>query len=117
MTVLLWNIQGVGTNEFVPHLKTLLHIHNPDIVILLETKAGEDKARQDMKQLGFCGYKVAPLVGRKGGIWMIWKTNVQLINFMGPSNRYFHYLFKIYLNSPKIVITGVHAPTNRGEKK
>ena len=29
---------------------------------------------------------------------------------------YFHSLFKIFPNSPKVVIKGVHAPTKRGEK-
>ena len=35
---------------------------------------------------------------------------------MGPSESYFHSLFKICPNSPDVVITGVHAPTKRGEK-
>ena len=58
ITMLLWNIRGAGSNEFVPHLKSLLHMHNPGIVILLETKAGEDRANQVMKHMVFVGIKL-----------------------------------------------------------
>lgn len=68
ITVLLWNIKGAGSNDFVLHLKSLIHIHNPEIVILLETKGGEDRANQVMKQMGFTGYTIIPSpVGRKKG--------------------------------------------------
>lgn len=85
-------------------------------MILLETKAKEDRARQVMKQIGFWGYKVIPPVCRKEGIRLIRKNSVQLINFVGPSGRYFHSLFKIFPISPEVVITRVHSPAKSGEK-
>lgn len=68
---MIWNIRGVGSNDFVPHLISSHHMYKMDIIILLQTKAGEDRANQVTKHIGFHDYKVVPPMGRKGGILML----------------------------------------------
>lgn len=45
ITVLMWNIRDVGSNDFIPHHWSLVQIHNSGIVVLLETKVGEELRR------------------------------------------------------------------------
>lgn len=61
MITLIWNIRGARSNDFVPHLISLHQIYNPDIIIIIETKAVEDRVIQVTKHIGFHDCKVVPL--------------------------------------------------------
>lgn len=54
-------------------LKLLIRSHNPDIVILVETRNNIREACSIISSLNFPNCKVIPSEGFSGGIWLLWK--------------------------------------------
>lgn len=42
MKLVSWNIRGAGRKGFLAHLKHLLSFHDPDIVVLMESRVNSD---------------------------------------------------------------------------
>ena len=116
MKIITWNVRGASNNAFVPHAWDVVHIHKPSILIIFETKAEECRARQVTRLLGFDDFKAMPPHGLKGGIWLMWKRNVDLVSWSEVSPYYFHSLFKFSPNQPEVLITGIHAPSTAKER-
>ncbi|XP_057248280.1 uncharacterized protein LOC130590240 [Beta vulgaris subsp. vulgaris] len=116
MKIIAWNVRGASNNAFVPHAWDVVRFHNPSIFVIFETKAEECRARQVSKLLGFDDFKAMPPHGLKGGIWLMWKRNIDLVSWSEVSPYYFHSLFKFSPNQPEVLITGMHAPSTAKER-
>lgn len=90
--IILWNIRGGSSDTFIPHALTIIQAQNPSIFIILETKSDDSRARHVCRRLGFMDFKAIPASGLRGGIWLFWKNNVDLILYNERPN-YFHSLF------------------------
>lgn len=65
MKILMWNVRGANSNEFLSHACKVLHTHKPTIFILVETKNDEARANSVSHILGFYNYKVVSPIGEK----------------------------------------------------
>lgn len=66
MRILSRNISGVGRKGFKDQLRELIRNHNPDIIILMETKVTSEKAQTIIKNITFPNYTDVP----PEGIWL-----------------------------------------------
>lgn len=48
---------------------------------------------------------------------MLSKDKVTLIDFVSPSDRYFHSLFKFSPQTPEVLVTGIHAPYSTADER
>lgn len=117
MKIVLWNIRGASRNEFIPYAWDIIKQHHPLVFVLLETKCGEDRARQVQLQLGFIEFKVINPLGKRGGIWLFWKTGIDLVLFNAGNPNYFHALFHFASVDREFLVSGVHAPSTSRERK
>ncbi|CAL5416425.1 unnamed protein product [Camellia sinensis] len=78
MTLLIWNCRGAGNKKFKRNLRELVQIHKPDLLVLMETKVELAAMGMFFNQMGFTTSAHVDLVGRSGGIWMLW--NPSLVN-------------------------------------
>ncbi|XP_021754711.1 uncharacterized protein LOC110720019 [Chenopodium quinoa] len=67
--------------------------------------------------MGFSALQVSKLLGFDGlrfigGIWLMYNYGVELILYNSKTINYFHALFKFKPNNTKVLITGIHAPSN-----
>ena len=46
MNVIIWNCGGALKPTFQSHVRELVWIHNPIILVLMETKVGGERARE-----------------------------------------------------------------------
>lgn len=110
MKICLWNVRGASKDNFIPHAWIIVEAQRPEIFILLETKSEEYRAREVMYRLRFDEYRVIPPSEKRGGIWLFWKKEVDVINYTASINQ-FHVLFHFKNIGREALVTGMHAPS------
>ena len=70
--ILVWNVQGAGSHEFLHILKEHLLIHKPYILALVETRISGTRAQAICDRIGFNKSCRMEAQGFQGGIWVLW---------------------------------------------
>ncbi|KAK3218312.1 hypothetical protein Dsin_012282 [Dipteronia sinensis] len=78
MKVMVWNVRGLGSGLAFRTLLNLKQNHNPEVLILLETKVTHVVMESFRVNLGFSGKLVMNYVGHSGGICMLWMGNISV---------------------------------------
>jgi exonuclease III len=79
MKILGWNFQGLNSSRAVLALQDILRQHKPDVVFLSETHLSRAKADKLMRKMGFQFLLIDESDGRSGGLLMMWKKEVNII--------------------------------------
>ena len=73
--ILVWNCQGAASKKFCSVVNSLIEIHKPEMLMLLEPRISGIKAELLIHFLKFNhSYRVEAL-GYYGGIWILWNDN------------------------------------------
>lgn len=78
MKVITWNCQGAVSKNFLRAAKWLIKSHKLDILCLLETKTYGTNAYDICMKLGFDNWARVEVLGFRGGIWILWKEEVNM---------------------------------------
>lgn len=78
-----WNCQGLGNLQTVQTLAFIIKEKGADLVFLIETKLSGTKANRIASKLKYNCCIVVDVVGRIGGLILLWKQNVdfELFNY------------------------------------
>ena len=68
----------------------LVNNTKPDLLALLETKSPSVKARGIFSSLGFGNFVICEGRGLTGGIWVVWKGDVNSVSIIQKSFQYLH---------------------------
>lgn len=79
MSVLIWNIRGIGTESSVLYLKDIIRVHSPSVIGLLEPKHNSRGIGDFARKIGFEGYYHGEPINNH--IWIFWRNPVQLREF------------------------------------
>ncbi|XP_056692109.1 uncharacterized protein [Spinacia oleracea] len=66
MKICLWNVRGASKDKFIPHAWIIVEDHRPSILVMVETKCEEYRAREVMYRLRFDDCKVIPSTAKRG---------------------------------------------------
>ncbi|KAL7169442.1 hypothetical protein ACSBR2_034478 [Camellia fascicularis] len=88
LKILIWNCRGTGNNTFRRNMRELLQTHKPGIIVLLETKVMFSSMGNIFSNMGFSAATIVDLVGRSGGIWLIWDTDQANVCASAVTNQY-----------------------------
>ena len=84
MNILVWNSRGVLKPNFQEYVRELVRVHNPAILVIIETKLGGERAKGITDRLPFDGAIHTETIGYAGGLWLLWNSDlvevVQLAN-------------------------------------
>ncbi|KAI8031373.1 hypothetical protein LOK49_LG01G03784 [Camellia lanceoleosa] len=72
MNIMLWNYRGAGNKTFRRNFKEITRTHRPEVVVLFETKVLFNSMGLFFNNLGYTASTIVDLVGRVGGIWLLW---------------------------------------------
>lgn len=75
-SIMIWNCQGAGSKVFFNTLAELLRRYDPSILALVETKIHCTLADDVCRRLKFDGIYRMEAQGFRGGIWVLWKTDI-----------------------------------------
>ena len=78
MIVLSWNCRGLGNQRAVNVLSHLVKEQASKVLFLMETKQTVDEMRWIQNYLHYVSMLAGPCLGRRGGLAMLWKKDVDL---------------------------------------
>lgn len=107
MSLLFWNLCGIGNNETAGHLKYLIKQHKVNFLGVVEPKISGRKAEQTCKRLGFDGCHRIEASGMRGGIWLLWQKNSFTITVLQESSQFLHVCVS-NLNNERWVLTIIY---------
>ncbi|KAF7833415.1 reverse transcriptase [Senna tora] len=99
MNILAWNVRGAGGADFRRVFRETVAIHQPDAVILTETRVSGERANGIINSLGFEHTYKVDTMGFAGGIWVLWNDNNISIRIVGSSFQEVHCIFKETMHS------------------
>ena len=62
--------------NFQKHVRDLARIHNPAIMVIMETRLGGERAREIIDRLPFNGAIHIETIGFIGGLWLLWNSDM-----------------------------------------
>ena len=78
MSVLCWNVRGLGNPRAFNRLRKLIRKSSPDMVFLSETRLFGRRAANLKRRLGFDGMAYVDSEGRSGGLALLWRDVLQV---------------------------------------
>lgn len=101
MNLLIWNCRDSLSPTFCNNVKDLVRIHNPVILILMETKSSGDRASRIANRLPFNGVIFANTIGLSRGLWLLWDSSHVVITELASTEQEIHALvIPTYASSP-----------------
>lgn len=70
--ILLWNTRGNVRKGFRRHINQFIRDHNPDMIILIETRVNKDGVVKSIKGPPYDSFQEVDPVGFAGGILILW---------------------------------------------
>lgn len=83
MSLLIWNVRGLGNPRAFTRLRKLLRSSSPDLVLLLETKLAGRRAKFFYRRVGYDNGFHVDSKGKSGGLLVLWKSDwdLEILNF------------------------------------
>ena len=75
MNIVVWNCRGALKPNFQSHVRELVRCHNPDVLVVMETRIGGDRAKDISDRLPFDNAIHTETMGFAGGIWLMWNAD------------------------------------------
>lgn len=76
MIILSWNYRGLRNRRAVQVLANLVRQKGPTILFLKDTKLSLQEMQTICTELNFHGMEVVPIMGRSGGLALLWMNDV-----------------------------------------
>ncbi|XP_030508975.2 uncharacterized protein LOC115723630 [Cannabis sativa] len=116
MKILAWNCRGLGNSATVRQLAHLVRLHNPDVMVLSETRLPIDKFKRVCTKLHFIDLHYIPPNGLSGGFALCWMKGVHCSVQAASKNVI---MGKIISDPPGIpwMLLGTYGPPNRVDKE
>lgn len=107
--LLVWNCRGLNMHNRLNALVDQFCVHNPEIVILTETRMPEERAREVSLRLNPDSYEVVEPRGLSGGILLLWREAATKVTPMGSTQQEIHALIEIPNSNHRWLLTTVYA--------
>ncbi|CAI9102776.1 OLC1v1001101C1 [Oldenlandia corymbosa var. corymbosa] len=78
LQLIVWNVQEAASPNFFNSFRLLISQYRPDVIAMLEPRIGGKDAESFIKKSRFGRSFRVEAQGFSGGIWVLWKDNVQL---------------------------------------
>ncbi|KAF7824236.1 hypothetical protein G2W53_022380 [Senna tora] len=95
MSILAWNVRGVGGANFRRIFRDMVNLHNPTAIILTETHLSGARAEAVITTLGFESFVRVHSMGFTGGIWLLWHPQSIHVAPIGATIQEFHCIIKV----------------------
>lgn len=111
MNVGAWNCRGTKKSKKLDFISKFFNENLLDVCFIMETKASCEESHDRIRKLGLSNYYIHPVVGRSGGLWLIWKDSVK-IEVLKENKFYLHTKIEILSSQKEVFITFLHAPSS-----
>lgn len=112
MLIFSWNCRGIGNDSTIFSLKAFLRATKADIIFISEIKSSLVKSVKTIRSMGFQNYCINPAVGKSGGLWALWKSEVY-INIESTSKNLIHLTVQASQTTPEQQLLCIYGPPNQ----
>ncbi|GLT73561.1 hypothetical protein SLA2020_454110 [Shorea laevis] len=98
MKIISWNCRGALKAGFRKSVMDLKRIHNPAMLLILETKIAGQNARDVADSLGFQKSCIVNSDGLAGGLWLLWDDARLSVDILSTSNQAIHAVIQVSNN-------------------
>ncbi|GKU97282.1 hypothetical protein SLEP1_g10449 [Rubroshorea leprosula] len=98
MKIISWNCRGALKAGFRKGAMDLKRIHNPAMLLILETKIYGQNAQEVADSLGFPNSCVVNSDGLTGGLWLLWDDSRLTVDILSTSNQATHAVIQVSNN-------------------
>lgn len=116
MNIIIWNCNGALKPFFQTHVRELVRDHNSAILVLMETKVGDDRAREISSGLPFDGAIHTDTIGYMGGLWMLWNSDRVEVTSLASTKQEIHTIIKVLNSNYCWLFTAVYASPRSAER-
>ncbi|XP_050241299.1 uncharacterized protein LOC126690218 [Quercus robur] len=116
MNIIIWNCRGALKPSFQKHVSELVRIHNPVMMVILETRVGGDRAKGIIDRLPFDGSVHTDTIGYTGGFWMLWDSERVDVNPLANTEQEIHAIVKVRNANSSWLFTAVYASPRTDER-
>ncbi|GKV05206.1 hypothetical protein SLEP1_g17240 [Rubroshorea leprosula] len=95
MKIISWNCRGAAKQSFQSSAMDLKRIHNPCIMLILETKISGDQAIAKARALGFPHFHCVDFDGLAGGLWILWNDSEVTLDIVSTNAQAIHATVKV----------------------
>ena len=117
MTILFWNVRGIGRPSFKPNLRLLVNQHHPKIVILAEARVSRETTNTILENVGFDSCHVVELRGFAGGIILHWNSNIMNFHYIGENSQGVHGVVEACSTNLSYVLSAIYASPSYADRK
>ena len=95
MNSIIGNCRGAFKPSFQKHVREMVLKYNPDILLVMETRVGVNRAREITGRLPFDGAIRSDAVGFAGGIWVLWNSERVDVAHLASTEQEIHFTVKV----------------------
>ena len=107
MNIVVWNCRGALKPNFQSHIRELVRCHNPDVLVVMETHIGGDRAKDISDRLPFNNAIHTETMGFAGGIWLMWNVDKVEVVQLAKTEQEIHVEVKVLLSNLSWIFTAM----------
>ncbi|GKV02365.1 hypothetical protein SLEP1_g14812 [Rubroshorea leprosula] len=88
--IISWNYRSAAKQSFQSNAMDLKRIHNPCIMLILETKISGDQAIAKARALDFPHFHCVDSDGLAGGLWILWNDSKVTLDIVSTNAQAIH---------------------------
>ncbi|XP_042944657.1 uncharacterized protein LOC122278542 [Carya illinoinensis] len=108
MKTLSWNSRGLGNPRGIQNLRDLVRKEDPDILFIQETRLRVSEMDRCKRSLGFENCLAVSCEGRRGGLALFWKLEVDLTILQYSKNHIHAIIAEEEQESRRWFLTGIY---------
>ncbi|XP_056691643.1 uncharacterized protein [Spinacia oleracea] len=86
--IMIWNVQGAGSQAFLTMIRELVRINKPTILALVETHISGETTQKVCDRIGFSGQFRVDAQGFRGGIWVFWREDLVKVRVLDSHTQH-----------------------------
>ncbi|XP_030964009.1 uncharacterized protein LOC115985181 [Quercus lobata] len=107
---------GASKPSFQKRVKEMVQKYNPDILVVMETRVGVNRAREITERLPFDGAIRSDAVGFTGGIWVLWNSGKVNVAHLASTEQEIHFTVKVLNSNVVWLFSAVYASPRCAER-
>lgn len=115
MNIIIWNCKSALKSSFKKRVGDLVQKHNPDILVVMETHVGGDRAREITNLLPFDGAIHTNTIGYAEGLWVLWNAERVEIALLSRTEQEIHAEVKLCFTNVSWLLSAVYVSLRNAE--
>ena len=102
---------------FKNYVRELVRIHDPAILIVMETRVGGDRAKEITNDLPFDGAIHTDTIGYAGGLWLLWNEDRVEVSKLANTEQEIHVIVKVRSSNLNWLLSAIYASPRCAERQ